>query len=193
MLISSRRTMRIAGSRIRDFARSQPARAMAMSRSLSWVIQVKPSPMVWKAQRSAKWVWIRSRSPVAMPPLMNCTTAQGIPWAMQRKIMPKAAELLPLPLPVWTTIRPRSSVFSAMSFSRAAAILAILAVWRAASSAGGLGHAGAPASSVRRSPAWLERGRQRPRSMASRRRAAMSARAAGLVSARKARVAGSSR
>ena len=107
-----------------------------MSRALSWVIQVKPSPMVWKAQRSAKCVWIRSRSPVAMPPLMNCTTAQGMPWAMQRKIMPKAAELLPLPLPVWTMIRPRSSVLSAMIFSRAAAIFAIFAAWRAASSGG---------------------------------------------------------
>ncbi len=65
-----------------------------------------------------------------MPPLMNCTTAQGMPWAMQRKIIPKAAEDLPLPLPVWTMTRPFSSVLVAMILSRAAFFLAILAAWR---------------------------------------------------------------
>ena len=37
------------------------------------------------AKRSVRNV----RSPVAQLPLMNCTTAQGISWAMQRMIMPK--------------------------------------------------------------------------------------------------------
>ena len=75
--------------------------------------------MVWKAQRPAKWRSIRSRSPVAIAPLMNWTTAQGIPWAMQRKIMPKAALDLPLPLPVWTMTKPRVAVLVAMILSRA--------------------------------------------------------------------------
>ena len=68
-----------------------------------------------------------------MPPLMNCTTAHFIPCAMARKIMPKAAEDLPLPLPVWTMIRPFSSVLVAMILSRAAFFLAIFSAWRASS------------------------------------------------------------
>ena len=67
--------MRLAGSRISSFAFSQAARAISVSRCRSWVSQVKPSPMVWKAQMSENLCWIRSRSPVDMPPLMNCTTA----------------------------------------------------------------------------------------------------------------------
>src|SRR5438445_8629198 len=62
---------------------------------------------------------------------MNCTTAQDMPWAMQRRIMPKAEEDLPLPAPVWTMIRPFSPLLVAMILSRAILIFAIFAVWRA--------------------------------------------------------------
>jgi predicted transporter len=57
---------------------------------------------------------------------------------MQRKIMPKAAVVLPLPLPVCTTIRPFSPVLVAMILSRAAFFLAILAAWRALASGVGV-------------------------------------------------------
>ena len=47
--------------------------------------------------------------------------------------MPKAAVDLPLPLPVWTMIRPFSSVLVAMILSRAAFFFAIFSAWRASS------------------------------------------------------------
>ena len=58
-----------------------------------------------------------------------------MPCAMARKIIPKAAEDLPLPLPVWTMIRPFSAVLVAMILSRAAFFLAIFSAWRASVSA----------------------------------------------------------
>jgi hypothetical protein len=64
---------------------------------------------------------------------MNCTTAQGMPCAMQRRIMPNPEEDLPLPAPVWTMIRPFSPSFPAMILSRAAFFLAIFWAWRARS------------------------------------------------------------
>jgi hypothetical protein len=54
---------------------------------------------------------------------MNWTTAQGMPCAMQRMIMPNPLEDLPLPAPVWTMIRPFSSVFRVFIISSAAAAL----------------------------------------------------------------------
>ena len=77
---------------------------------------------------------ISSRSPVAMPPLINWTTAQPMPCAMHRKIIPNAAEDLPLPLPVWTMTSPFSSVFVAMILSRTTFFLAILILCRSRSS-----------------------------------------------------------
>ncbi|MGY4343884.1 hypothetical protein ACVWXM_000348 [Bradyrhizobium sp. GM7.3] len=62
---------------------------------------------------------------------MNCTTAQGKPWATQRTIMPKAEEDLPLPAPVWTMIRPFSPLLVAMILSRATFFFAIFEAWRA--------------------------------------------------------------
>jgi hypothetical protein len=67
---------------------------------------------------------------VSHVPLMNCTTAQGIPWAMQRMIIPKPDDDLPLPAPVWTMIRPFSSVFVFIISSRAALIRFIFSLWR---------------------------------------------------------------
>ncbi len=65
---------------------------------------------------------------------MNCTTAQGISCAMQRRIMPNPLEDLPLPAPVWTISSPLSPALPAMILSRAAFFLAILRAWRAFSS-----------------------------------------------------------
>src|SRR5918995_1622288 len=48
--------------------------------------------------------------------------------------MPSAAEVLPLPEPVWTMRSPRSSVFIAIILSRAALRLRILSAWRASMS-----------------------------------------------------------
>jgi hypothetical protein len=79
---------------------------------------------------------------------MNCTTAQGMPCAMQRRIIPKPAELLPLPAPVWTMIRPFSPAFVAMILSRATFFRAIFWAWRAASSAGSIGFGAAMVPSV---------------------------------------------
>ncbi len=47
--------------------------------------------------------------------------------------MPKAADDLPLPLPVWTMMRPFLSVLVAMILSRAAFFLAIFIAWRSRS------------------------------------------------------------
>jgi hypothetical protein len=57
---------------------------------------------------------------------------------MQRKIIPKAADDLPFPLPVWTMIRPLLSVFVAMILSRAAFFLAIFIAWRSLSAFAGV-------------------------------------------------------
>ncbi len=50
--------------------------------------------------------------------------------------MPKPAVDLPLPLPVWTMIKPRSSVLVAMILSRAAFFFAIFSAWRTSGSIG---------------------------------------------------------
>ena len=67
------------------------------------------------------------RSPVCQPPLMNCTTAEGMPWAMQRRIMPKPELDLPLPGPVCTITNPFSPSFFSIMRSRAAFFFAIFA------------------------------------------------------------------
>ena len=100
-------------------ASSQPARAWAMSRSRSWVSQVKPSPIALMVTRSGNFS-STVRSPVAQAPLTNCTTPTFMPWPMARNTMPKAAVDLPLPLPVWTMSSPLSIVLPAMILSRAA-------------------------------------------------------------------------
>ena len=76
-----------------------------MSRARSCVSQVKPSPIALMVTRSGNFS-STVRSPVAHAPLTNWTTPTRMPWPMQRKIMPKAAVDLPLPLPVWTISRP---------------------------------------------------------------------------------------
>src|SRR5882672_784663 len=53
---------------------------------------------------------------------------------MARSSRPQAAVDLPLPLPVWTTSKPFSTVLAATSASWTALRLAILALWRAFSS-----------------------------------------------------------
>src|SRR5258707_12244037 len=100
-------------------ATSQAARAAAMSRARSWVSQVKPSPIARQVTRSGKRA-STVRSPVPQAPLTNCTIPTRMPWPRQRKTMPKAAVDLPLPAPVWTISRPRSSVLVASTLRRAA-------------------------------------------------------------------------
>ena len=111
----------------------QLAQQAAMSRALSWVSQVKPSPSVchstWFPKRSTA-----VRSPVCQAPLPNCTTPQRNPRPRARSISPKAAVDFPLPLPVWTISRPFSTVFAATSASWMALRLAILFLCRASSS-----------------------------------------------------------
>ena len=101
-----------SGSWSMAFAASQAARAAAMSRSRSWVSQVKPSPMTLSVtcsgKRSSRW-----RSPVSRRPLTNCTTPSLRPCPRQRIARPQAAVLLPLPVPVWTISRPFSMVLDA--------------------------------------------------------------------------------
>src|SRR3954465_9081580 len=90
-----------------------------MSRARSWVSQVKPSPIARQVTSSGNRA-STSRSPVPQAPLTNCTTPTRMPWPMQRNTMPKAAVDLPLPAPVWTIKRPRSSVLVASTLRRAA-------------------------------------------------------------------------
>ena len=102
--------------------------------------------------------------------------------------MPKAAVDLPLPLPVWTISRPRSSVLVASMRSRAALRRAIFSLWRrlisssvsAASLIGAL-------HLVRSRGRCCGGGATSPRSIASRKRRLVSASAAGLCSAIKPR------
>ena len=51
----------------------QAAPAISMSRSRSWVSQVKPSPITFQVTRSGKPVKTFI-SPIVSRPLMNCTT-----------------------------------------------------------------------------------------------------------------------
>ncbi len=108
-----------------------------MSRSRSCVSQVNPSPATTRRTSGKRSASTRF-SPVSQSPFTNCTTPAGIPHPTQRITMPKAEEDFPLPLPVWTMIRPRSSVLAAIMRSRAARIFSILALWRSASSIGSL-------------------------------------------------------
>src|SRR5712691_2858862 len=98
---------------------SQAARAAAMSRARSCVSQVKPSPIARQVTRSGKPA-STVRSPLVQLPLTNCTMPTRMPWPRQRSTMPKAAVDLPLPAPVWTIRRPRSSVLVARTLRRAA-------------------------------------------------------------------------
>ena len=61
-----------------------------MSRALSWVSHVKPSPHGVELADVREPFGDQVALAVDMPPLMNCTTAQGKPCAIWRKIMPKA-------------------------------------------------------------------------------------------------------
>ena len=82
MLSSSSSTRRCCASRISSLARSQAARAAAMSRARSCVSQVNPSPMTWSETRSGKRAKSRA-SPVSRDAdLMNWTTPTGRPWPM---------------------------------------------------------------------------------------------------------------
>jgi hypothetical protein len=69
---------------------------------------------------------------------MNCTTADGIPCATQRRIIPNPLEDFPFPAPVWTMISPFSPSFPAMILSRAAFFFAIFWACRASSSTAGV-------------------------------------------------------
>ena len=98
-----------------------------MSRVRSCVSQVKPSPIGLNSIRSGK----RSKtafSPVAIAPFTNCTTPTFIPCPIARTAIPSAADVLPLPGPVWTMTSPFSTVFVAIFFACAACIFFIFAV-----------------------------------------------------------------
>ena len=133
MLSSSSTISRIAGSAIIFCAAAQARSAAATSRARSCVSQVKPSPSVCHSTWSPNFS-TAVRSPDCQAPLPNCTTPQRKPRPSARSISPKAAVDLPLPLPVWTISRPFSIVLAATSASCAALRLAILALWRSASS-----------------------------------------------------------
>ena len=115
--------------------------------------------------------------------------------------MPKAAVVLPLPLPVWTIRRPFSPVLVAMILSRAAFFLRIFSampdVFGLVGPGGNLGHAVSfcvvASNSAIRSAARLERGVQSPRWIASAKRAAVSPSAAGLAAGHEVRTRSSCR
>src|SRR5260370_7954346 len=90
-----------------------------MSRARSWVSQVKPSPIDRQVTSSGKGAR-RVRSTVDQAPLTNWTMTTRMPCPRQRNAMRKAAVDLPLPAPVWTMTRPRSSVLVASTLRRAA-------------------------------------------------------------------------
>src|SRR5437016_465618 len=90
-----------------------------MSRARSFVSQVKPSPIARQVTRSGKPA-STVRSPAPQAPLTNWTMPTRMPWPMARNTMPKAAVVFPLPGPVWTIRRPRSSVLVASTRRRAA-------------------------------------------------------------------------
>src|SRR5262245_31388178 len=133
MLRSSRMTRPLDGSAINSSAFYQARPAAAMSRALSCVSQVKPSPIECHATRLPKAAKA-SFSPVCQAPLTNCTMPTRRPWPSMRSASPKAAVDLPLPGPVLTISRPFSIVLPATSASCTALRFAILARWRSASS-----------------------------------------------------------
>ena len=63
-----------------------------------------PSYGIGRYRKNAPSTGCAHRSP--QEPLMNCTTAQGMPWPMQRRIIPNPELDLPLPGPVWMMISP---------------------------------------------------------------------------------------
>ena len=75
----------------------------------------------------------------ATPPGCRTPGAHGTsptcrPWPRPRMARPMAAVDLPWPLPVWTMIRPRSSVLDARILLRAARRFFIFSAWRSSSS-----------------------------------------------------------
>ncbi|MNL41675.1 hypothetical protein D3C87_1640970 [compost metagenome] len=59
---------------------------------------------------------------------MNWMIDTFMPWPIMRQTMPSAAVVLPLPVPVWTMTRPRSTVLLAIMRARAAWIFFIFSV-----------------------------------------------------------------
>src|ERR671923_347381 len=104
-VISSRITSWKSPEESFSLAMSQARWAVALSFSRFSLSQVNPSPMGIISNWPGANLPAMRTSPGFHLPLMNCTMHTRQPCPMARKAVPRAAVVLPLPLPVWRITR----------------------------------------------------------------------------------------